>query len=513
MHSRPPDTLWAEIVTLAQRISVCWPALTTLLILGFPATAAAADRGVSDAPCPLGAIAVEPGSSIQAAVDSAGDGAVFCLKNGVHRVQAVRPRRGQSFYGESRTVLNGSKLLTSFGREARYWVVGGQFQHGQKHGECVRAAPACDLPEAVFIDDKPLTQVLSKDRLERNGFYFDYANGKIYLADDPHDRKVEATVAAFAFESTAHDVLISNITVEKYANVAQKGAIQASEGSGWTIEKAEVRLNSGAGIGIGEGGRVHNSDIHHNGQIGIAGHGRDILIENNRIWSNNIHGFDFHWEAGGAKLAFSDGVTFRANHVYDNNGPGLWCDIDCRNVVYDGNLVENNQDSGIFHEISFKAVIRNNVVRYNGSGRRRWFWGAEINVAASQDVEVTNNTLTVAAGGCGIVLIDQGRPTQDGRKYKTRNNTVHDNDLNFEGAACAGGVSDVGFLNENFAIITDGNNRFERNIYRVPRISEPGRFVWGHDVTDWDGFRRHGLEQSGQLISSGGASFNVPKRH
>src|SRR5271163_2858778 len=116
MNFRPADSLWAGIWSLAARISVCWPALSTLLILGSPATAAAAAAGVTDAPCPLNAIAVEPGASIQAAVDGAGDGAVFCLKNGMHRVQAVRPRPGQSFYGEGRSVLNGSRLLTSFNR-------------------------------------------------------------------------------------------------------------------------------------------------------------------------------------------------------------------------------------------------------------------------------------------------------------------------------------------------------------------------------------------------------------
>ena len=107
------------------------------MILGSPATAAAA-AGVTDAPCPPGAIAVEPGASIQAAVDSAGDGAVFCLKNGMHRVQVVRPRPGQSFYGEGRSVLNGSRLLTNFSREGRYWVASGQLQRGRKHGECAR---------------------------------------------------------------------------------------------------------------------------------------------------------------------------------------------------------------------------------------------------------------------------------------------------------------------------------------------------------------------------------------
>ena len=379
-------------------------ALCSLLI-----AAVAAFVDVNSSSCPFDAIAVEPGNSIQAAVDFAGDGAVFCLKKGIHRAQAVRPRAGQLFYGEGETVLNGSRLLDGFRREERYWVANSQLQRIPKHGECLPSAPACDQPEAVFIDDKPLAKVLSKDALASNEVYIDYAGGRVYLADDPTNHKVEATVASFAFESTASDVSISKLTIEKYGSPAQRGAIHAIDGVRWVIENCEVRLNSGAGISVGTGTRVHNCDVHHNGQIGIGGNGNDIRIEGNRIWSNNIYGFDPGWEAGGAKIAESDGVTFRGNHVHDNNGPGLWCDIECRNVVYEDNLVENNQDIGIFHEISFNAVIRRNVVRYNGSRNRSWVWGADIVIAASQDVEVTGNTVTVAPGACGIMLIDQGR--------------------------------------------------------------------------------------------------------
>ena len=63
----------------------------------------------------------------------------------------------------------------------------------------------------------------------------------------------------------------------------------------------------------------------------------------------------------------SDGVVMRGNHVFDNVGPGLWCDIGCRNVLYENNLVERNHDAGIFHEISFNAVIRNNIAATMGS--------------------------------------------------------------------------------------------------------------------------------------------------
>jgi hypothetical protein len=480
-----------------------WTARRTVIgTLGFCSVLIAATFiEVNSSARPRDAIAIEPGSSIQAAVDIAGEGAIFYLKKGVHRAQAVRPRSGQTFYGESGTVLNGSRLLDGFRREKTYWVANSQLQRVPRRGECLPSAPACDQPEAVFIDDKPLTKVLSKDALASNEVYIDYAGGRVYLADDPTNHKVEATIAAFAFKSYAHDVVIKNLTVEKYGSLAQDGAIHAREGARWTIEDCVVRLNSGGGISVGTGSRVRNCDVHHNGQIGINGNGNDILIEANRIWSNNMYGFDPIWEAGGVKIAESEGVTFRGNHVFDNNGPGLWCDIECRNVVYEDNLAENNEHAGIFHEISFSAVIRRNVLRHNGRGRG-WFWDAGILVAASEEVEVTGNTVVVEPGACGIMLIDQGRRSERGAIYKTRNNTVHDNEMRFGGAPCAGGASDTKPEDENFAIITNGNNRFDANTYRIRSTSVPPRFVWDQDVTDWDGFRRKGLEQSGRLLLS-----------
>jgi hypothetical protein len=498
---RPSNFIDWHGAVMRARLAV---ALACLSLFPAPMDAASAAPGVADEPCPRAAIEVEPGASIQATVDRSGESAAFCLKNGTHRMQVVRPKAGQSFHGEGRTVLNGSRLLTTFSREGRYWVATGQEQHGRRNGRCAKASSACDRPEAVFIDDQPLSQVLSKESVAAGRFYFDHLGGRIYVADDPTGRKVEATVAAFAFESVAPNVVIRNLTVEKYSSVAEKGAIQGRGAAGWTIENCEVRFNSGAGIGMGSDGRVQGCAVHHNGQIGIVGRGQDLLIENNRIWANNTRDFDFTWEAGGVKIVVSAGVVFRGNHVHDNVGPGLWCDINCRDVVYEGNVVEHNHDAGIFHEISYQAAIRRNVVRHNGFGHRKWFWGPDVLVAASQDVEVYDNTLTVSAGGCGIMLIDQGRDDQvranRGPVYKTRNNKIHDNETTFEGPPCSGGASDVKPGHENFAIITEGNNVFDRNVYRVPRGAGPARFVWGHAVFDWEGLRAKGVEQNGQLV-------------
>lgn len=471
-----------------------------LIVGAAPTDAEPVVLGVTNVRCPAGAIDVAADASIEDAVERAGEGAVLCLKNGVHRLQVVRPKRNQHFYGEGNSVLNGSRVLPTFTREERYWVAGDLPSSGARHGECASSSPACNVRASIFIDDRPLVPALSKTDLDAGHFYYDALDGRLYLVDDPAGHLVEAAVDVFAFESLASGVSINNLIIEKYASPAQRSAISARGGIDWTIENCEIRLNSGGGIGIGDGTQIRFNNIHHNGQTGVGGVGKHVVIENNRIWANNTRGFDFKWEAGGVKLALSEDVILRANLVYDNVGPGLWCDISCRDVVYEGNRVERNHDAGIFFEISFRAIIRNNVVRHNGISSRKWFWGADILIAGSQTATIENNDLTVSPGGCGIVLVDQSRRIRGGGKYKTRDDIVRDNVITFEGAACAGGVSDAPPGDENFDIIASGGNHFDHNIYIIPQQSGPARFVWGHSVYGWDEFRSQGQEANGALL-------------
>ena len=108
-------------------------------------------------------------------------------------------------------------------------------------------------------------------------------------------------------KASAPEVSIGNVTVEKYASPAQRGAIHAREGARGRSRIASA-VEQRAGISVGTGTRVRNCDIHHNGQIGIGGDGKDIRIERNRIWANNTHGFD---PVG--KLAASRSLTATAS--------------------------------------------------------------------------------------------------------------------------------------------------------------------------------------------------------
>jgi hypothetical protein len=76
-------------------ITVQGPLIGISVLCGLVIACDAAMARVSDSSCPSDAIAVEPGASMQAAVDRGGDGTVFCVKSGVYRAQAVRPRGKQ----------------------------------------------------------------------------------------------------------------------------------------------------------------------------------------------------------------------------------------------------------------------------------------------------------------------------------------------------------------------------------------------------------------------------------
>jgi parallel beta-helix repeat protein len=430
---------------------------------------------------------IYPGEDIQARVNAAPAGTAFLLKAGVHRMQTISPKIGDSFIGEPSAILSGARLLTMT-RSGNYYVATGQTQQGTVHGYCASGYPRCSYPEELFVDDQRLLHVDSLGALGPGRWYFDYNADTIYMSDDPSGRRVETSVTTTAFLPTANNVTISNLIVEKYANLAQYGPINAENTSGWVLSGNEVRLNHGGGIRIGHTARVLNNNVHHNGQIGVGGIGDDVLVEGNNIAYNNAAHFDCVWECGGTKFVATKNLVVRKNFIHHNDGPGLWTDIDNINVLLEENQVEDNGWMGIVHEISYAAVIRNNTVRRNGFAFPDWAWGAGILIAASPNVEVYGNTLDNNADA--ITAVQQNRGTGSYGKYEVSNLWVHDNIItNPQG--WTGIVQDIG----DNSCFTSRNNRFDRNVYHIPDGGYA--FVWMNGVQNEAGWKAYGQDVNG----------------
>ena len=191
------------------------------------------------------------------------------------------------------------------------------------------------------------------------------------------------------------------------------------------------------------------------------------------------------WSAGGTKFWDTEGLIVRNNHSQHNNGPGLWSDHDNNNTLYEGNLVEHNSTSGIFHEISYSAVIRNNTIRGNGFSHAAWLWGAGIQIAASGDVEVYGNT--VEGNFNGISLIQQNRGSGNRGPWVVKNVNVYNNTVS---GGKSGAVQDMG---DNSIFST---NSFRGNTYR-------GNVGWAwsnNNQLGWSGWQATGNDTNGTYI-------------
>lgn len=447
---------------------------------GIDSTLAAAETGTT----------IYPGQGIQAKVNSYPGGTTFYLKPGVHRLQSIVPKSGNKFIGEAGAILSGARLLTTFTKSGSYWIASGQTQQGSikpiSRSYCLPAQPGCFYPEQLFIGDVLLQHVTSLGAVAPGKWYFDYGADKIYFVDDPRGKKVEASASAFAFKGSASNVTISGLTVEKYATSPSQGTIDGQGAIGWVVKDNQVRWNHGKGIKTGSRMQILGNHVHHQGQMGIAGYGENLLVQDNEIAYNNTAGFTTGWEAGGSKFVRTSGLIVRGNFSHHNDGAGIHADIDNINALIENNRVEDNNWRGIFYEISYKAIIRNNVARRNGFKLPKLVGlvdGAGILVSNSRDVEIYGNTVENNRTGIGAYESDRGSG-----KYGVHdlvNLNVHDNTVVQSTGRAAGITQSVG----TNAVFTSQNNKFARNTYDLGSTARYFRWMNGDRTTpEWKGY-------------------------
>ena len=241
-------------------------------------------------------------------------------------------------------------------------------------------------------------------------------------------------------------VEITNVTI-----TGGPGGVGIQAGWDWTITNVEVS-GFGQGVRVNTRSVLRNSYLHNNSTYGLSGGpGSDILVEGNE-WAFNGGTPDGGGSTGGSKIVGTDvnpgtvGLTFRNNVVHDNAGPGIWCDGNCHDVVYEGNEVYDNATIGIFHEISWNAIIRNNVVYGNGSGSNSCHYHAQIKVNNSKDIQIFGNTVSGVGGENGICLTNTNRNQTSPVPQFLQSVSVHDNDVTMDGTDESGYVGDTDYL-------------------------------------------------------------------
>jgi Right handed beta helix region len=464
-------------------------------------------------------VAIAPGQNIQSVINSHPAGTTFLLKAGVHRRQTITPRTGDIFVGETSgdtrlTILSGAGVLTGWAFDGARWYVSGQTQGSTP---VVSAAEACRAthPRCIFAEDLFFDNVMKyhEDVLAEVGpgeWFFDYASDRIYVGDNPAGHVVETSITPTLFNrNSADNVTIQNVIVEKYASPVATGAVNlgdsANGAENWMMRDSEVRWNHGAGIGNDANSIARNNYVHHNCGFGFVGAGVNVVVEGNEIAYNNVMagstatcGSESFWGAGGSKWVWTWSLIVRGNFSHHNDGPGLWTDINNIYSLYENNIIEDNVRGGIFHEISYDAVIRNNTIRRNGTGKDYpgWTTGAGIEIVSSRNVEVYGNTLI--DNWQGITGLEDHRGSGNNGAWTLINLNVHGNNVTSRINEAGGGRSGIlDTIGTQAACLPAANNRFQGNTYTLG--SNANYFIWMGVDRNEGGWQAYGQDTSGRF--------------
>ncbi len=273
--------------------------------------------------------------------------------------------------------------------------------------------PAAGNPQQMWVNGVRLREVESLAKVTSDTFYYDWYARKVHMGVNPVGKTIEMSVRSNAIvtggaQTDEHKFL--GVGFRRYAtNTGEQsplssGAIYASRKT--LIENSVFTEMAGGGFLISNprpGTVIRSTVIAYNGGTGFASNGasrtigarNDLLVEKSVFNANNWEWFGLYCNraCGPAhvKMAHMTGFVYRDNlfeNVY-SRAPGLWCDMDCSDMVAVRNIVRNNGGHGIFYEISNRGIIANNLLVDNGHSSI---------AVASANVKVYNNTIITKWG-------------------------------------------------------------------------------------------------------------------
>ncbi len=262
-----------------------------------------------------------------------------------------------------------------------------------------------------------LEQVLTKSAVVAGTFYYDFDDERLWLlpvAGNSDLGDIEGLTYDYTIKLApgSQNVTLKNLNIWYGASMPDDGILQI-EGAGHLVEDVEVRYSAGAGILVYGADQVVLNNVHtsYHGQNGLrvraaasfsTSSGWDIsdwvdelLLVNSSSRHNGWKGFDNCWGGGGTKFSFTNDLIIDGFYSTDNNGFGIWLDIENHFYVVKESLSARDAGRGIFVEyISDNGTVENNVV-FGTRDADEIGCGISVGLAAadSRHVLIKNNTV------------------------------------------------------------------------------------------------------------------------
>jgi hypothetical protein len=271
--------------------------------------------------------------------------------------------------------------------------------------------------EQVAVNGYLLRQAFSLAQLGPGAFFADVTNRTLYVWDaanrDLNKTHTEASVRQEILRIDGDHIQLRGLNFRYAANMAQRGAVVLA-GRVNSIEDCVVEYMNAVGATFrGEDAVVRRCTFRDNGQLGFAAvRAHALLFTESLVENNNTKNFDRGWEAGGNKLVLCRDAVLEKSRFLRNHGNGIWFDIGNTNCVVRQCLIAENDDAGIFYEISFSLHAHDNVIVKNGFAPTAGAWGAQAGISLSSSPLCTIERNIIAANREGFNFREQARTTR-----------------------------------------------------------------------------------------------------
>ncbi len=343
-----------------------------------------------------------PWRTISRAATNVAAGDTVIIRGGIYRERvfvkssgsATAPIRFEAAAGEH-VVVTGADQLTSWQRvEGADPIYRTPWPHRFVAWSKAMTHPGDDHHrligrcEQVLIDGYLLRQVLGSNQLAPGTFFADVTNKALFVWDvagrNPSKTFTEASVRQEIFRVDGDFVQLRGLNFRYAANMAQHGAVVLAGNHDVMEDCVAEGMNSSGAAFTGESITARRCAFRDNGQLGFgASRAHNLLFTECLVENNNAKDFSRGWEAGGCKLVLSRDVVLERSRFLRNRGNGVWFDIGNENCTVRQCLIADNEDAGIFYEISYGLRAQDNVIVRNGFASTSGAWGAQAGVSLS----------------------------------------------------------------------------------------------------------------------------------
>ena len=296
--------------------------------------------------CPVAAVNIMPGQSIQRLVDLYPGGTTFCLRAGVWKVtSSVTPKTGDSFIGEYGAVLDGTGWVTSDPDDAAFKAINQDIDYVTIRNLVIRKMPQHGITAFYQRSD-----------------HWTIENNEIA------DNKFGIEIPAAA--TVRYNYIHHNVSRTPSASSPQE------RGGGYLCQRCDSTI-------------IEGNDISYNGmEQKIANHSVGVVFRNNSVHHNLGDGI--WYDTNNAAAAIVEG-----NSVEDNRRDGISFEASSGATIRN-NTLRRNAGAAVFISMSQNAQIYNNSLDANLGGIK-YFLNCD-SLASGEDVKnnaAYDNTVVV----------------------------------------------------------------------------------------------------------------------